>query len=123
MRAWRRGLGRWWGKSEEEDDGQAQQAPAAMEQDALAPAMLRSPAPSQQRIGDRLDSTPALLLHSIASVGIWDIHGPHAMPTVFPALGSGIWIRRREDRNDSDLQQLVPSLYGLFLRPSSGSTF
>jgi len=72
----------------------------------------------QQRIGDRLDSTPALLLHSIASVGIWDIHGPHAMPTVFPALGSGIWIRRREDRNDSDLQQLVPSLYGLFLRPT-----
>jgi hypothetical protein len=96
MPAWRRGRGRWWGKSEEEDDGQAQQAPAAMEQDALAPAMLRAPATSQLRIGDRIDSTLALLLHSIASVcsallgfGIFMVRMPFPLSSLRSAPESG----------------------------------
>lgn len=59
VREWRRG--RRWGKS---DDGQAQQAPAAMEQDALAPAMqgtTSAASESTQRFG----------------IGVWN----HFMPT------------------------------------------
>lgn len=127
MRAWRRGRVRW-GKSEEDDDGQAQQAPAAMEQDALAPpAMLRSSA--AHRRSNRLNThlvASSRCFGLLCSVGIWDIHSwsaCHVHRRVSPALGSGIWIRRREDtyrqRKERQRSTAARSLNGLFLRPKT----